>query len=83
LGREASETGKRLVAVILEVLAGVRTNTDAAVAIGLSLPRYYQVESRALASLLRACEPFPKSRQRSKERELAAYAASTSFCSVN
>src|ERR1700686_2252677 len=70
LGRDASAPAKRLAAAILEVLAGVRTTTDAATAVGLSLTRYYQVESRALAGLLRACEPSPKGRQPSAEREL-------------
>ena len=70
LGRDASAFAKKLAAAILEVLAGVRTTTDAASAVGLSLPRYYQVESKALAGLLRACEPCPKGRQRSGEREL-------------
>jgi len=70
LARDASVQAKRLAAAILEVLAGVRTPTDAAAAVSLSLTRYYQVESRALAGLLRACEPTTKGRQRSGEREL-------------
>jgi hypothetical protein len=70
LGRDASAQAKRLAAAILEVLAGVRTTADAASAVGLSLTRYYQVESRALAGLLRACEPSTKGRQPSAEREL-------------
>src|ERR1700732_4525180 len=70
LGRDASAPAKRLAAAILEVLAGVRTTTDAAAAVGLSLTRYYQVESRALAGLVRACEPPPKGRQPGAEREL-------------
>ena len=43
---EISEVGveaKRLAAVILEVLAGVRTPTGAATALGIRLPRYYFV----------------------------------------
>jgi hypothetical protein len=72
LGRDASPHAKRLAAAILEVLAGVRTTTDAASAVGLSLTRYYQVESRALAGLLRACEPSPKGRQPSDQHELVA-----------
>jgi hypothetical protein len=70
LGRDASTQAKRLAAAILEVLAGVRTTADAATAVGLSLTRYYQVESRALAGLVRACEPSPKGRQPSDQREL-------------
>lgn len=70
LGRDASPEAKRLAAAILEVLAGVRTTADAAVAVGLSLTRYYQVESRALAGFLQACEPRGKHRRPSAEREL-------------
>ena len=39
---------KRLAAVILEVLAGVRTPTGAATAPGIRLPRYYLWEERAI-----------------------------------
>jgi hypothetical protein len=59
LGREASRPARQLAAGILEVLAGVRSPLQAAQALGLSLPRYYQVESRALRGLLEACEPRP------------------------
>lgn len=70
LGRDASQEAKRLAAAILEVLAGMRTTTDAAAAVGLSLTRYYQVENRALAGFLQACEPRGKGRQPSAQREL-------------
>src|SRR5215468_2392546 len=70
LGKDASRDAKRLAAAILEVLAGARTTTDAATALGVSLPRYYQVESRALVGLLAACEPRPKGRVRSPQHDL-------------
>jgi len=38
-------------------LAGARTPTEAAVALSLSVPRYYLWEQRALEGLVRACEP--------------------------
>ena len=41
LGEGASAEAKRVAAAILEVLAGARTPTEAAQALGLSLPRYY------------------------------------------
>lgn len=63
LGKDRSATARRLAAVILEVLAGGRTPAQAAAAIGLSIPRYYQVEAQALRGLLVACEPKPKGRQ--------------------
>lgn len=53
---------KRVAAAILEVLAGARTPTDAATALGTSLPRYYVLEQRAVQGLLTACEPRPKGR---------------------
>ena len=52
-----------MAAAILEVLAGARTPTEAAQTLGLSVPRYYQIETRALTGLLAACESRPKGRQ--------------------
>ena len=42
----------------------------AAQALGLSLPRYYQLEAAALRCLVEACEPQPRGRARSAEVEL-------------
>jgi len=70
LAPEASKEAKRLAAVILEVLAGVRQPPQAAEALQLSLPRYYQVEVRALRGLLAACEPRPRGRRPDVAREL-------------
>lgn len=72
LGQQASTEAKRLAAAILEVLAGVRTTTDAAAAVGLSLTRYYQVEARALAGFLEACEPRATGPRPDGERALKA-----------
>jgi hypothetical protein len=68
---DASREAKRLAAVILEVLAGLRTPTQAAQATSVSLPRYYQLETRALAGLVRSCEPRAKGRQRTAASEMA------------
>ena len=46
-----SKESKRLAALILEVLAGVRTPGQAAEALQVSLPRYYQLEVRACVVL--------------------------------
>jgi hypothetical protein len=54
-----SREAQRLAAAILEVLAGGRTPNDAAAALGISPPRYYLLEQRALAGLVTACEPRP------------------------
>ena len=70
LGKDRGVEAKRLAAAILEVLAGARTPTEAATALNLSVPRYYQVESRALQGLLQACEPKPRGRVRSIKTEV-------------
>jgi hypothetical protein len=62
LGGQRSAGARKLAAAILEVLAGARTPQSAAEALGLSLPRYYQVEQRGLEGLLEACEPRPRGR---------------------
>jgi hypothetical protein len=71
LAQHSSREAKRLAAAILEVLAGTRTPTQAAHALALSVPRYYQIEARALRGLVVACEPRPRGRQRSTAGELA------------
>jgi hypothetical protein len=57
--------------VILEVLAGVRSPTGAATALGIALPRYYVWEERAVQGLVAACEPRPRGRVVSPDRQLA------------
>jgi hypothetical protein len=70
LGKDRGVEAKRMAAAILEVLAGARTPTEAATALSLSVPRYYQVEAQALRGLLQACEPKPRGRVRSVETEV-------------
>ena len=67
---ERSEEAKRLAAAILEVLAGARTPLEAAQGVGVSLPRYYLLEERALRGLVAACERRPRGRTVSGEREV-------------
>jgi len=67
-----SASAKRLAAVILEVLSGLRTPTDASQATGISLPRYYVLETRGLQGLITALEPRPKGKQRSPASTVAA-----------
>lgn len=66
-----SRDAQRLAAAILEVLAGVRTPTEAAAAVSLSVPRYYLWEQRALEGLVRACEPRPKGQVMSQRHQIA------------
>lgn len=72
LGQEHSREAQRLAAAILEVLAGARTPAQAAAALSVSLPRYYQLESRGLHALVAACEARPRGRVRNTDVELAA-----------
>ena len=66
-----SREAQRVAAVILEVLAGMRTPTEAAAVVGLSVPRYYLWEQRALEGLGRACEPRPKGQVISQRHQIA------------
>jgi hypothetical protein len=69
---------QRLAAAILEVLAGVRSPSAAAELLAISLPRYYQLEARALEGLV-AClaprrlgkQPSLENRVKQLEKELA------------
>jgi hypothetical protein len=67
-----SPEARQQAAAILEVLAGVRTPTDVAQQLAISLTRYYIMEGRALQGLIRACEPRPQGRVRTSASELAA-----------
>ena len=58
---------QRLAAAILECLAGLRAPPEAAELLGISLPRYYQLEARALEGLVEALGPRPKGKQPSLE----------------
>lgn len=72
LGAGASLAARKQAAAILEVLAGVRTPTQAAQALGVSLPRYYVLETRAVHGILLACEPRTLGRQATAESALGA-----------
>jgi hypothetical protein len=67
-----SAEARRQAAAILEVLAGVRTPTEVAAQLAISLTRYYIIESRALQGLIAACEPRPRGKVRTPASELAA-----------
>ena len=65
-----SEANRQAV-VILEVLGGVRAPQDAAKALGITVPRYYQLEVRGLQGLVAALAPRPKGKQASPESRIA------------
>jgi hypothetical protein len=69
--KDRGAQARQLAATILEVLAGARTPTEAAQALELSVPRYYQLEAQALRGLLEACEPKPQGRVRTVQSEFA------------
>jgi len=71
LGQDNGREAQRQAAVILEVLAGARTPTQAALALNVSVARYYQLETRALRGLVAACEAKPRGRAPSPDKELA------------
>jgi hypothetical protein len=71
LGQGNGREAQRQAAVILEVLAGSRTPTQAATALNVSVPHYYQLETRALRGLVAACEAKPRGRAPSAGKELA------------
>ena len=70
--RQATSDARRRAAAVLEVLAGVRTPAQAAEAVGVTLPRYYLIEQRAIGALVASCEPAPRGPQLSHQRRIAA-----------
>jgi len=68
----SSLEARKMAGVVLEVLSGTMTPTEAAEAMGMSVQKYYMVESRALDGLVLACEPRKRGYVRSAERELEA-----------
>lgn len=63
---------RRHAALILEVLCGVRSPTEAAKAMQVALPRYYLLETRALQGLIQALEPRARGPGRDPEAEIVA-----------
>lgn len=62
-----SEGARKTAAVILEVLAGLRTPTEGSEALGMSSMRYYVMERRALEGMVHALEPRPKGKRHRPE----------------
>ena len=56
LSPQARERG----AIVLEVLAGTIPLSEAAESLGINPPAYYNLETRALQGLVRACEARPR-----------------------
>lgn len=81
LGKEASREVNLRVATILEVLGGLRTPSEAAAVLGISVNSYYLIERKALAGLLASCAPKPKGpREPGIEKKLAALERELETC---
>jgi len=68
--KPAAPETRAVAAAILDVLAGGRTPQQAAESLGISQPRYYALEARALDGLVNACAPRPKGRVREPRKEV-------------
>ena len=68
--RPGTSQANKLAAVVLDVLAGVRLPAQAAQEAGISLPGYYHLEQRVLDAIVRACEPRPRGKVRSSQRQI-------------
>jgi hypothetical protein len=66
----ASEGARKTAVAVLQVMAGITTPTIASQALSMSVNRYYQLETRALAAMLRALEPQARGPKRDVEKEL-------------
>lgn len=74
-GPNVSEVGSRdarkTAQLVLEVLAGVRTPTEAAKDLGVSTTRYYGLETQALEGLVQACEPRDRGPRKRPDKRIA------------
>lgn len=59
---QLSPDSRRQAACVLEVLAGLRSPEQAAEGLSVSLPTYYNLETRALRGLIHGCSPSPPGR---------------------
>ena len=67
-----SAGAKRTAVVLLDVLSGGCGVAEASRRLGISLMRYYALETRALQALLHGLEPRPKGRRRTAPDGVAA-----------
>lgn len=66
-----SQEARRTAAAVLEVLGGMCTPSEAAGALSVSVPRYYALEQRAVASLVAGCEPHLRGPVKSPQQRIA------------
>jgi hypothetical protein len=65
-----SRQANKLAVIVLDVLAGVRLPAQAAQEAGISQQSYYHLEQRVLDAIVRACEPRPRGKTRSPQRQI-------------
>jgi hypothetical protein len=66
---QGSKRARQIAVAVLEALSGELGTTEAAAQLGVSLSRYYQLETRALAGLLAAVEPRARGPQKTPEHQ--------------
>jgi hypothetical protein len=66
-----SQEARCTAAAILEVLAGMRTPSEAAQALSVSVPRYYALEQRAVVGLVAGCEPHLQGPAKNPQQRIA------------
>ena len=69
---QGSKRARQIAVAVLETLSGELGTTEAAEQLGVSLSRYYQLETRALAGLLAAVEPRTRGPQKTPESQSKA-----------
>lgn len=67
---QGSPEARRAAFVLLRTLSGVSGPQESAEALGVALPRYYQLETRALQAMVSALEPRARGRQPDGKKEL-------------
>lgn len=67
-----SAGARRTCALLLEAFAGLRSTVEVAEALGVTQPRYYQLEARGLQGMIDALEPRKRGRQKSTQDALVA-----------
>jgi len=68
---QRSEEARKVAAYVLEVLGGRLGPQQAAEELGISVPRYYTLEERAIRGLAGACELMPLGPAPKPEQEIA------------
>jgi hypothetical protein len=71
---QGSESAKRAAQAVLEVLSGLKGPTEGAEALGVSLPRYYVLETRGLEGLVKGLEPREKGKREARPEDRLAEA---------